>query len=260
MEFGIKISSLEELQNLKYLDKYNLIYFGNEFCERKIPTFSETKEIFEFCIKKNKTFVLLTPLLTNLGINNLKHLIKDISEINKKFEVTINDLGLLEILEAFPEVKINYGRVLIRMKKGPEIMTGCLKESPDNFKDNSLSNPELLDFLKDLNIKRFETDVPPQGIDLPENSNITLYLGNSVISVTRRCIYPKCNTSEYNYKIEPCKKECLNQIITKETKYFDRPVFIIGNAELIKTEMIIPEELKNKFNRIVIFPNIKNNL
>lgn len=260
MEFAIKIKSLEEVQNNKHLDKYNLIYFGNEFCERKIPTFSEAKEVFEFCIEKNKTFVLLTPPLTNIGTNNLEQQIRRLYKINNTFEVTINDLGLLEILKEFPKIKINYGRILVRMKKGPEIVTGYLNESPDNFKDSSLSNPELLEFLKTFNIQRFETDVPPQGINLPENENITLYLGNSTISTTRRCIYPKSDTNDYDYKISSCKKECLNQIITKETKYTNQPIFVVGNTELIKTEMKIPEELKNKFNRIVIFSNIKNNL
>ena len=174
--------------------------------------------------------------------------------------LTINDYGILNFLKNNPHIKINYGRILIRMRKGPEIMTGCLNEKSENFKDTSISNKDLREYLKSQKIKRFELDIPPQGINLPGGENISLYLGNSVISVTRRCIYPKCETENYNYKIEPCRRECLNQIITKETKFYDRQIFVIGNAELIKTKMKIPKELKNKFNRIVIFPTIKNNL
>jgi len=260
MEFGIKINNIEQIKNNLHKDKYKFIYFGNEFCERKIPTLDSIKEVFEYCNSEDKTPVFLTPPLTNNGINQLKKLVPKMQELKKEFEITINDYGILNFLKNYPNIKINYGRVLIRMKKGPEIMTGCLDECPKNFKDNSISNKELINYLKSQEIKRFELDIPPQGINLPDRENITLYLGNSLISITRRCVYPKCNTENYNYKIEPCKKECLNQIITKETKFYDRPIFTIGNAEFVKTDMKIPKELNNKFNRIVIFPTIKNNL
>lgn len=257
MEYGIKIKELEELEKIS--PNYKYIYFGNEFCEKKIPSVEEIIRILEYCNKNNKTLVLLTPPLTNKGVEVLKGIIREVPKGNN-FEITINDFGILETLKNIPNIRINCGRTLIRMKKGPEIMTGILNEPPEHFKDNSLSNPDFREIIKGLGIKRFEVDLPPQGINLPKKEDITLYLGNSSVSLTRRCIYPKCDTEEYDYKIGNCKKECLFQIITKQNEYYNQPIFVVGNAEIIKTQNTIPAELRDSVNRIVIFPNIKTNL
>jgi hypothetical protein len=258
MEYGIKITNEKELEGLD--KKYSHIYFGNEFCERKIPSIEELLNLLNKCKKEGRKLVLLTPPLTDKGLITLKNLIQTAYKENQDFEVTINDFGIIEELRKLPKLKITCGRTLIRMKKGPEIMSGCLNEPPENFKDNSLSNREFRELLKENGIQRFEVDIPPQGINLPKKENLTLYLGNSSISVTRRCIYPKCDKKDYDYQIGECKKECLFQIVSRENPYFKQPVFVVGNAEIIKTENKIPSDLKGKINRIVIFPSLKSNL
>jgi hypothetical protein len=264
MEFGIKINDEKDLIRIPHLTKYKYIYFGSEFCEKKIPLVLTAVKIFDFCEKNEKIPVLLTPPLTEVGLTILKKLINELKKFYIEFEITINDFGLIEVLKQESQIKMNCGRLLIKMKKGPEITSGALKEVPENFKDNSLSNPFFIEFIKQFNINRFEVDLPFQGINLPSenltNGNMSLYLGNSVLSVTRRCIYAKSDTKDYDYKINGCKKECLNCIIVKSNKHYDEPVYVAGNAEFLVGEMQINESLRGKFNRIVMFPGIKSNL
>jgi len=250
MEFGINITSEEELK--QDLTKYTYLYFGTEFCERKIPSLDFAKKIFDYAIENNKVPVLLTPPLTNNGLKRYLKLIEELKEKEKKFEVTINDSGLLLELQDFG-LKLNLGRLILKMKKGPEITSGALLESADNFKDSSLSNPLFMKFYQNQKIKQFETDLPPQGINLPDNQPVTMYLGNTVISLTRRCIYPGIDTEEYNYDIKECHYECKSCTILKNTKYYSQPIYVIGNAELIKNKIEVPIGYKNKINRIVIF-------
>ena len=138
MEFGIKIKNIEQLGSVK--DKYNFIYFGDECCERKIPGLSFAQKVFEYCIKKGKTPVLLSPLVTDSGIKKLRVLIKELYILKEDFELTINDFGVLNLMKEFPNIKINCGRLLIKMKKGPEILSTVLSKNVETFKANSLTN------------------------------------------------------------------------------------------------------------------------
>ncbi len=257
MKYGIKINNIEE--DLKGLDKYDFVYFGSEFCERKIPNFEFCKKVFEFCNKNNKIPVLLTPYLTDKGINTLKDLISRLHILKKDFEITINDFGMIYLLKEFPEIKINCGRLLIKMKKGPEIMSGALNQSPEMFKDSSLSNNLFIDFMKNNGIKRFETDLPHQRLNLP-NEKITAYLGNIVISTTRRCNFIDCE-KEMQYQIKDCEKECLKYCVVKNTEFHDELIYVMGNAEFLKSDkdknsINNDNILEGKFDRIVEFQKI----
>lgn len=255
MDFGIKINKLDDLKNL---EKYKYIYFGNEFCEKKNPSFYFCERIVNYCNEHNKIPVLLTPYLTQKYLIKLKELISKIYLIKKEFEITINDFGLIEFLKSMPEIKVNLGRLQIKMKKGPEIMSNVLNENIETFKVNSLNNPGFIRFMKKENINRFEMDIPPQGLLLPNNKKITLYVGNAVITTTRRCPFIDSMEENYNLCIKDCKKECLNFYVVKNTKFYDDLIYVLGNTEFIKTSNTLSMDLKDKFDRILIFKKIED--
>lgn len=257
MEFGIKIIDIEQLE--KIVEKYSYVYFGNECCERKIPEMSFAEKVFEHCKKTGKTPVLMTPFMTDYGVKLIKKLISELYKIMPDFEITINDFGMLNILEEFPKVRINLGRMLVKMKKGPEIISKALNENSELFKTNSL-NPPFIEFMKKNRVERFETDIPLQGIDLPEKEKVTLYLGNVLISVTRRCPFIDSAKKEFSYAVKACSKECLNYCFVKNTKFHEELIYMMGNAEFLKREKEIGEELKGRFDRVVVFPSMTDNL
>lgn len=264
MKFGLKINRLEQLNNAA---KYKYIYFGNEFCEKKLPTIDFSKKVIDFCQKNDKIPVLMLPFLTEFGFKKAKELIDNINKLIdnisnpsaiKYFEITINDYGILDHIKKFPNIKLNLGRLLIKMKKGPEIMSGALRENHEKFKENSLNNPMFIDFIKKHGISRFEVDLPPQGRNLPKHEKITLYLGNSVLSVTKRCPYIDSMKSCFKYEIKECLKECLKFYLVKNTKYYSENIYVMGNAEFQKTEKQIPKEFKKCIDRIVLFPSMQS--
>ncbi len=260
MEYGIKISKIEQLENIPSKIKY--VYFGNDLCERKMPSKEYCITILDFCKNKNLTGVFLTPFLTDSFIEKYIDLISSLSNYN--FEVTINDLGLLNEINKLKNLTLNLGRLFIKMKKGPEIISGVLNQEISVFKKNSLFNPYFIPFYVSLGINSFEIDMPLQGIDLPNNALVNLYIGSSLISLTRQCDYANIEQKEYAYGINECSKECLNNHFIK--KYSDfKEIFVIGNSEFVKTSLNLDLFLdkyftKNNLKRVVFFRDIEDNL
>jgi hypothetical protein len=249
MEYGIKINGLGE----EISGKYKYVYFGDETCERKMPAPEDAKKIFLQCAEKKITPVLMLPFMTDAGIEKAEKLVNELDKLNINFEATTNDLGIIETLIKTKNCTINCGRLLIKMKKGPEIMAG---EKTEAFRANSLKSTEFIKFMEKLGIKRFETDIPPQGIDLPEGKNITAYLGNVLISTTRRCPFIDIFSDNYTYKVKECHKECLKMLFTKKTQFHKETIYAIGNSEYLTKEKNLEMEMKGKVNRVVVFKSL----
>ncbi|MGM5483865.1 MAG: hypothetical protein ACQER9_03030 [Nanobdellota archaeon] len=253
MEYGIKINDIKNL-NAENLKKFKYIYFGSEFCERKLPSLDYCKKIISFSNNNNKIPVFLTPPMTDKYIEKANNLINNLVKENPKLQITLNDFGLLNKLKNL-NINLNLGRLMIKMKKGPEIISA---NSIEKFKNNNLKNPLFRKYCKSNNLIRFEIDQPLQGLNLPDNENITLYLGNVLLSMTRYCLYPGINDENYFFRIKPCKKECMKLKLTKSTFYYKEKTHIIGNAEFLKTPFTIDSEIKPKINRIVVFPDLNS--
>ncbi len=73
MEQAVFISRTE---NLKYCDEnFSRLYFGNEFCERLIPTVQQLTKVLSVVRQKGLAFTLVTPYVTNAGIKRLEKLL-----------------------------------------------------------------------------------------------------------------------------------------------------------------------------------------
>ena len=70
MEQAVFIS---KIPHLKYVnEKYSRLYFGNEFCEKLIPSVTDLKNTLGFVMNKRLDFSFVTPYATNIGLNKLK--------------------------------------------------------------------------------------------------------------------------------------------------------------------------------------------
>ena len=58
------------------------LYYGNEFCEYRIPSISDLKSFFTICISNDLNPVLVTPPVSDLGLEKIKHLIDYVIEYN----------------------------------------------------------------------------------------------------------------------------------------------------------------------------------
>ncbi len=115
-------------ENLKYLtDEFQRVYYGDEFCDRLIPSEKELKEVMAEVKEKGLSFTFVTPYVTEAGLNKL---IKLFSVLPEKTEVVVNDWGAFRVIkERFSGLVPVLGRLMIKLKRGPRI-AGFLDSLP----------------------------------------------------------------------------------------------------------------------------------
>jgi hypothetical protein len=155
-------------EDLKYYNtKYSRIYFGNEFCERLIPSGKELGNVLDFVTNNRLGFTLLTPYVTNDGLEKLATLLALLASKAEPCEVVFNDWGLLDIINrGSTYLQPVMGRLLNKMKRGPRLMHFLdlvPKETVDYFRTCSLEMPAFQKFLIENRVKRVELFVPGQS-------------------------------------------------------------------------------------------------
>lgn len=257
---------ISKSKNVKYyLPEFTHLYFGNEFCERLLPSNQEIDTALSFALKKRMGFTLVTPYCTELGLKRLKALIKRISEEIPGSEVVINDWGVLRIINnSSYDLRPVLGRLLTKIKRGPRLMNmlDILPiEAIEYLKSSNLTVPLYSEFLQKNGINRVELDNPLQGFDFKradKRIHLSLYIPFAFVTTTRFCLTASCDIPEEKGLIGvfPCKKEC-----QKYTFYLENPVMPVmlirkGNTIFLKNDKI-PTGLKEKgVDRLVIQPEV----
>lgn len=265
LEKAVFISTLGGLKHLR--TEYSRVYFGNEFCQRLTPTVNELKQVM--CITKDKQmgFTLVTPYVTNEGLRSLRPLFDLLKEQKESYEVVVNDWGVLKLLnEEYQPLQPVLGRLLNRMKRGPEIIN-VIQQLPQpalrHFKDSNVSLIWFRRFLSENRVRRVDFDNLIQGIEVNLKSGNfpmsgSLYFPYLYVTTTRTCLVNGCDTQIHLDKVGifPCQKECRKY--TFYLKNPDIPVTLIlkGNTQFFINDKL-PENLESiGIDRIVEQPEI----
>ncbi len=275
MEIAFITDNIKDLKKLKNID---VLYFGNEFCQNKIPNIKQIEYSYNFAKNNKIRFVLVLPFITNINVDTVNKLLVSLNLKKEKTEVVFNDWGTFTLISQYKNLKPVLGRLLNKQRKDPivqEIFKNTqpkMKVIPKNgkkvlvqskqipktlinyFQQTYLNVPEVQKFMIKNNITRYETDLVPWQNKVTINKQISLsvYFPYVNISATRYCGAINLN---YNSK---CNKICQKQKIVIGKNSFKFPYYIIGNAIFYKATMdMLKKELKvNKINRIV-FNDIK---
>ena len=263
MEQAVFISKIE---HLKYCDEnFTRLYFGNEFCERLIPSRQELQKVLSFVKKRKLSFTFVTPYVTNQGLRGLEKLLVFLAEKCPQSEIVFNDWGVFHFLreKALPVIPV-LGRLLLKMKRGPRIMN-ILDKVPDEtrryYQTPGLTVPEICTFLKHNRIFRVELDNLLQGMDLDGTDNgihRSLYLPFAFISTTRFCLTANCEdeTKKEYVGVFPCNKECQRYTFTLVNPVMTVPLVRKGNTMFFMNETLPEAVAKRQVDRIVIEPEI----
>jgi len=253
-------------QNLKYhISEFTRLYFGNEFCERLIPSNRGIDAAITFAVKKGLGFTLVTPYCTELGLKRVKVLLKKIAREKPGSEVVFNDWGVFRTLKnSSYDLTPVLGRLLTKIKRGPRIMNMLdvlPKEGLEYLKSSNLTIPLYAEFLKKNRIERVELDNPLQGFDFERTDkgiHFSLYIPFAFVTTTRFCLTASCDIPEKKglVGIFPCKKEC-----QKYTFYLENPVMPVmlirkGNTVFFKNDKIPPGLKEKGIDRVVVQPEV----
>lgn len=259
-----KVLFVSKKENLfKYLTRdYCRFYFGDEFCERLLPSAQDVRELLAFAEERCVPFTFVTPYVTEDGLNSLKPLL---ALLPNNTEVVFNDWGVLRtITRDFPGLVPVMGRLLTKIKRGPRLMNFIDRIPPAalaHLRKTNLGVPVYQRFLKEHDITRVELDNPMQGLDIddvPEGLHLSLYIPFAYVTTTRFCLVADCDKADRKgfIGVFPCGREC-----RKYTFYLDNAVMTTllirrGNTLFYKNTRM-PENIKHtRIDRIVISPEI----
>ncbi|MFH0914636.1 MAG: hypothetical protein V1849_05075, partial [Chloroflexota bacterium] len=241
MEYAIYVS---KIKNLKYADEnFTRLYYGAEFCQNLLPTPRELRRVLDFL--QGRDFTLVTPYVTEDGLQKLDVLFRLLAEARPDSEVVFSDWGVLRLLrEKYPTLIPVLGRLLNKMKRDSRLMTVLDKvpsQSQEYFRGSSLSVPLFRRFLREQGVKRVEFDNVLQGIDFNfDGISVSLYMPYAYITTTRACLVNACDQPEKRelVGIFPCKKECQEYTFYLESRVMPAPLIRQGNTIFLKNEAL----------------------
>lgn len=265
MERALYAANLAGLKH--YSKEFSRLYFGSEFCQRLMPSVSDLEKAIGLASEKALGFTLVTPYVTNEGLDKLSLLFEKLEKERPGSEVVFNDWGVLRFLHGWHrELEPVMGRLLNKMKRGPRLMNlmDILPPSTiDYFRSCSLDVPLYQQWLVKNGVKRVEFDNLFQGLDINLGGtglNSSLYTPYGYITTTRLCLAISCDVhgKEDEIGIFPCKKECQERSYYCLNTVMQTPLIRKGNTIFYKNENVPEEDTMGKacINRLVIEPEV----
>ncbi|MCP4715888.1 MAG: hypothetical protein GY868_12285 [Deltaproteobacteria bacterium] len=251
-------------ENLSYLsDEYTRVYFGDEFCERLLPSGTVLRDVVDQVTGQGRDCTFVTPYVTEAGLEKVTSLLPLLPEAT---EVVINDWGVLRLLRRdFPHLVPVLGRLMTKIKRGPRIAAFLDKLPPDalnHMRSTNLGVPVYQQFLAKQGITRVELDNPLQGLNLseiPENIHLSIHIPFAYVSTTRFCLTANVDKPEKKGMIGvfPCGKECQKYTFFLDNAVMTRLLIRRGNTVFFQNTDV-PNEIRDSvhIDRVIISPEI----
>ncbi len=252
-----KIKFIENIKDLNKYKKYNHVYLGNEFCEKKLFTLKDLKNIVSD--KNKQKITLVFPYLTQLYLDKVKKILEFVNENNNIFcEIVFNDWGMFYFIRKnYPNIKLALGRLLTKQKTDPFayyivyskqnvsssqnnifIPKTISQETKEYFSQTLINSKSFQKFMIKNNIVRVELDNVnwDMKIKLPKQIRASIYYPYVKITTTRHCSFLNMINSN------KCKKQCEKGNITLNKYRVAYNYIIKGNSVNYKNKNL----LKNK--------------
>jgi len=263
MEQALYITRIQQLEYLR--EGFARIYFGAEFCERLIPSPDELSQVAAFVQEQGLALTLMTPYVTDPGLDRLVRLFDAARETGMPIEVVFNDWGVLDLLEKeYSEFVPIMGRLLNKTKRGPRIIN-IIDKMPGTcrkyYESSVLSVGAACGFLKNHQVYRVECDNQLQGLNL-ENTDSeimkSLYIPYVFVSTTRFCLTAGCDDPERTdyVGVDTCSRQCRDYMFQLDSQVMRVPLLRKGNAMFYVNETIPDTLAGGYYDRIVVQPEI----
>ena len=241
LKVGVQVEKINLLDSV-LKSSCDSIRFGPEFCERKLPSEQELTESYSKCREYGKEFVFVTPRVTNFGLKKIQNMLIGLEAGTR---VVVNDLGVLNaLLDSHWTLEVGRQLIFYPARCPWRPLTSLFKSHPeiiDVLKESSLNHSETLEFFSVLGVYHFDLDLISDCVDvLPaevtKNISISLYTGDIMVAVTR-----KCHTARLLGKAwDQCQRACEESVY----KLFQRDL----KVELILYGNAVFRRLKTHFN------------
>lgn len=279
------------ITNTRYLDaitrEYSRVYFGTEFCQRRIPSEQDMDEAVEAAAASGAGFTLVTPYVTDAGLEKVELLCRRLSASKERCEVVVNDWGVLRMVHSrFPNIIPVLGRLLVKQKRCPTLIRllqrkveaamivqaggnspqrlGVQTKLPRSLDwyykgSNAASVPVLQQYLQQCGVSRIELDNLGQGmrVSLPAKGlSASVYVPFVYISTTFYCLTAGCDSGKESVdKRRPCSQECQRYVFRLRHASMPRDILLKGNTQFYRNEKISYAAWEKKgIDRVVFAP------
>jgi hypothetical protein len=220
---------------------FDRIYIGDEFCPHRLPRLAELEALFNFARDSRKQITLLTPLLTDYGVEGLSSLLDRLHERFLEAEVVANDWGVILFLkEEYPEFRLAAGRLLDKGFKDPRLsnpraLASQSQEMEAVLKKSSFDSPALQRKLVELDVERIERDMFPYSGSPPASAarlKTSIYFPYGYITTGRVCWMSTFGESSESKFVPPsdCSRPCNGISVKLEHSDAALPVFQSGGT------------------------------
>jgi hypothetical protein len=220
------------------LQGLDIIYVGDEFCQRRLPGQRELEAAARLCRERGLALALTTPYLTDKGVAAMTSLLASPAAASVE-EVVVNDWGALALVrEALPETKVTLGRLLSsHYMGGAAIQTAA----PPGGRRHSFP-AALLDLLRDLGVtavefndllqyQHTESQLRAQGL------STHLHTPYAFTTTSRYCSAAMGYTGYLRAPDQACQRQCEGRAALLEHGRLARPVLAAGNSMFMRQEL-----------------------
>lgn len=256
-------------------EELSFLYFGNEFCEYRLPSAEQLRRLSELCFKEDLTPFFVTPPVTDYGLEIIEQLMDIVFCEKLLSDVVVNDVGVMTLIHRkYPGINLIAGRILDKTSHDSRATSSELEMY---YGENGIkyamtpgvvSRPSLTVF-QEYGVTRFEFDLPKVGLMLPDYIGCSLYWPYSYLTTGRVCLFHSmvsdarqthlvgnhdCNQLCRKYQIE--KRKPINGLVTDNgQKISELFLFQKGNTIFyvndIKDEKQFSSRLE-QFDRLII--------
>ena len=254
---------VSSIENLSYVtDEYTRLYYGNEFCQERIPTPDEMRYVYDFARSRGLQLTWVTPYVTERGLEALRPLAAFVASAAKDSEFVVNDWGAWRVLhDEYGCTNFVLGRLLAQQKRDPQISRMRKETSGAAFEDfqQAVADASIMaPFLRERKIARIEIDNLLQGIKRPKASlPASLYLPYVFVSTTKfcplACAWPSARVARNQ---GACSRQCNERGFTLRHRVMPVPLYLYGNAYFFKHERLPARVREYNINRMVWQPEI----
>ncbi len=259
LERATLFSSVKALESCN--EPFDRAYFGNEFCQRRLPSASELQKATRRVIDDGRGFTLVTPYVTNAGMDLVKARVAELLDMGVPFELVVNDWGVLGWMRReHVGVPLLLGRLLSKQKRGPRILSVGSKlpgYARDHVRRSGVDTPRMVEFLRSRGVERVEFDNLLQGIARNGGLQASLYYPYGYITTTRLCLLMEGDQPGKNLRsIGRCHRECLNYDVTLRHEDMPVPLHLKGNTQFFRNDTLPKDLAALNITRLVQMPEL----
>lgn len=219
---------------------FRRVYFGNEFCQERLPALPELREVVARCREGGLGLTLLAPPVTDAGLERLGPVLARLEELLPTSEVVFNDWGVMELLFARHRGLCPVmGRNLLGVVKDPRVPLPPAGDdrypAQPTLRGTALALPAFREALRARGVGRVEVDLFLPRCDLDFRSTgleATLVLPFSSVASGRVCLIGSLHQPpERKFTLQAgCGQECGSYLCELESACLAARLFHRGNT------------------------------